>query len=100
MSSLNTVEPFGEGFITALCPELILFVGLILLIIVPNLGAGRFRIPGTQTRVPWFFGGNRFKLTSDPRLPSWIAVLTIGQYSHSQMVLKERRLLAKVVLKY
>lgn len=78
LSSLNTVEPFGEGFITALCPELILFVGLILLIIVPNLGAGRFRIPGTQTRVPWFFGGNRFKLTSDPRLPSWIAVLTIG----------------------
>ena len=78
LSSLNTVEPFGEGFITALCPELILFVGMILLIIVPNLGAGRFRIPGTQTRVPWFFGGNRFKLTSDPRLPSWIAVLTIG----------------------
>ncbi len=78
LSSLNTVEPFGEGFISALCPELILFVGLILLIIIPNLGAGKFRIPGTQTRVPWFFGGNRFKLTSDPRLPSWIAVLTIG----------------------
>ena len=37
MSKLNTVEPFGEGFISALCPELILFAGLILLIVVPNL---------------------------------------------------------------
>ncbi|MBT5736155.1 MAG: NADH-quinone oxidoreductase subunit N [Euryarchaeota archaeon] len=78
MSNLNTVEPFGEGFISALCPELILFAGLILLIVVPNLGSGKFRIPGTQTRVPWLLGGKRFKLTSDPRLPSWIAVLTIG----------------------
>jgi len=78
MSTLKTVEPFGEGFISALCPELILFAGLILLIIVPNLGTGKFRIPGTQTRVYWLLGGNRFKLTSDPRLPSWIAVLTIG----------------------
>ena len=50
MSTLKTVEPFGEGFISALCPELILFAGLILLIIVPNLGTGKFRIPGTQTR--------------------------------------------------
>ena len=78
MSALKTVEPFGEGFISALCPELILFAGLILLIIVPNLGTGKFRIPGTQTRVYWLFGGNRFKLTSDPRLPSWIAFITIG----------------------
>ncbi len=78
MSALKTVEPFGEGFISALCPELILFAGLILLIIVPNLGTGKFRIPGTQTRVYWLFGGNRFKLTSDPRLPSWLAFITIG----------------------
>jgi len=78
MSTLNTVEPFGEGFISALCPELILFAGLILLIVVPNLGDGKFRIPGTQTRVPWLLGGKRFKLTSDPRLPSWIGFLTIG----------------------
>ena len=78
MSTLKTVEPFGDGFISALCPELILFAGLILLIVVPNLGDGKFRIPGTQTRIPWLLGGKRFKLTSDPRLPSWIAVITIG----------------------
>ena len=78
MSTLKTVEPFGDGFISALCPELILFAGLILLIVIPNLGDGKFRIPGTQTRIPWLLGGKRFKLTSDPRLPSWIAVTTIG----------------------
>ena len=47
MSTLKTVEPFGDGFISALCPELILFAGLILLIVVPNLGDGKFRIPGS-----------------------------------------------------
>ncbi len=78
MSNLNVVEPFGEGFIAALCPELILFAGMILLIIVPNLGKGKFRIPGTQKRVYWLFGGQRFKQTSDPRLPAWIAVVTLG----------------------
>jgi proton-translocating NADH-quinone oxidoreductase chain N len=78
MSTLNTIEPFGEGFISALCPELILFAGLILLIIVPNLGNGKFRVPGTQTKLYWLFGGKRFKQTSDPRLPGWIAVLTLG----------------------
>ena len=44
MSEINSVEPFADGFITALCPELIIFVGLILLIIVPNLGKGTVRL--------------------------------------------------------
>ena len=78
MSGIENVKPFGDGFITALCPELIVFVGLILLIIVPNLGKGTVRIPGTQTRVMWFLGGERFKLTSNPRLPAWIATITLG----------------------
>ena len=78
MSEINSVEPFADGFITALCPELIIFVGLILLIIVPNLGKGTVRIPGTQARVIWFLGGNRFSLTSNPKLPAWIATITLG----------------------
>ena len=78
MSGVENVEPFGDGFIAALCPELIIFAGLILLIIVPNLGKGTVRIPGTQTRVMWFLGGERFKLTSNPRLPAWIATITLG----------------------
>ena len=29
MSGVKNVEPFGEGFIAAMCPELIIFAGLI-----------------------------------------------------------------------
>ena len=78
MSGVENIEPFTDGFVSALCPELVLFAGLILLIIIPNLGKGTVRIPGTQTRVMWLFGGDRFKLTSNPRLPAWIATITLG----------------------
>ena len=77
MSDVSTVQPFKEGFVSALCPELIIFAGLLLLIIVPNLGKGTVRIPGTQTRVMWFLGGERFKLTSHPKIPSWIAFISL-----------------------
>ncbi|MDA8689563.1 NADH-quinone oxidoreductase subunit N [Euryarchaeota archaeon] len=78
MSNLTEIEPFGEGFIEAMGPELILFAGMLLLIIVPNLGRGTFRIPGTQIRLPWLLGGERFEFTSDPRLPAWLATFTLG----------------------
>lgn len=78
MSNLTEIEPFGEGFVEAMGPELILFAGMILLIIVPNLGQGTFRIPGTQLRLPWLLGGQRFNFTSDPRLPAWLATFTLG----------------------
>ncbi|MDA8546930.1 NADH-quinone oxidoreductase subunit N [Euryarchaeota archaeon] len=78
MSNLTEIEPFGEGFIEAMGPELILFAGMLLLIIVPNLGKGTFRIPGTQIRLPWLLGGERFEFTSDPRLPAWLATFTLG----------------------
>ena len=78
MSNLTEIEPFGEGFIEAMGPELILFAGMLLLIIVPNLGKGTFRIPGTQIRLPWLLGGERFGFTSDPRLPAWLATFTLG----------------------
>ena len=78
MSNLTEIEPFGEGFIEAMGPELILFAGMLLLIIVPNLGKGTFRIPGTQLRLPWLLGGERFGFTSDPRLPAWLATFTLG----------------------
>lgn len=78
MSNLTEIEPFGEGFVGAMGPELILFAGMILLIIVPNLGQGTFRIPGTQLRLPWLLGGQRFNFTSDPRLPAWLATFTLG----------------------
>jgi proton-translocating NADH-quinone oxidoreductase chain N len=78
MSNLTEIEPFSKGFVEAMGPELILFAGMLLLIIVPNLGQGTFRIPGTQVRLPWLLGGKRFEFTSDPRLPAWLASLTLG----------------------
>ena len=67
------IEPFGEGFVTALAPEFVLVIGLFTLMIVPNLGDAKFRIPLTQVRIPWLFGGKRGTLDSDPRLPGIFA---------------------------
>lgn len=70
---MEKIEPFGEGFVVALAPEFVLVVGLFTLMIVPNLGDAKFRIPLTQIRIPWFFGGSRAKFESDPRLPGLFA---------------------------
>ena len=64
--------------IETLGPELTVFVGLLLIMIVPNLGNGTFRIPGTSIRLPWLFGGTRFKAVASPRLPGLLAVLTMA----------------------
>ena len=70
---METMQPFGDGFVTALAPELVLVIGMFTLMIVPNLGDAKFRIPLTQVRIPWFFGGKRGTLDSDPRLPGIFA---------------------------
>ena len=72
---MEQIEPFAEGFVLALAPEFVLVIGLFTLMIVPNMGNAKFRIPLTQIRVPWFFGGKRGKLDSDPRLPGLFATV-------------------------
>jgi proton-translocating NADH-quinone oxidoreductase chain N len=72
---MEKIEPFGEGFVLALAPEFVLVIGLFTLMIVPNLGDAKFRIPMTQIRIPWFLGGKRGKLDSDPRLPGLFATV-------------------------
>jgi proton-translocating NADH-quinone oxidoreductase chain N len=72
---METIEPFGEGFVLALAPEFVLVIGLFTLMIVPNLGDGKFRLPMSQIRIPWFMGGKRGKLDSDPRLPGLFATV-------------------------
>ena len=52
-------------------------IGLVAIIIVPNLGDATFRIPLTSKRVPVLIGGTRFPATRDPRLPNWIALGTL-----------------------
>jgi NADH-quinone oxidoreductase subunit N len=64
---------------SALMPEWILILGIVAMILIPNLGNGTFRlpIPGTSIRVPYFLGGKRYAFTNDPRLPAGIAGFTL-----------------------
>ena len=78
---MSETQAFSNEFYSAMLPEMLLFAGLIALILIPNLGKGTFRIPGTQLRLPWFLGGQRYGLTSNPRLPAWIAPLPLQERS-------------------
>ena len=64
--------------ITLLLPEVILTLGLAAIILIPNLGDARFRIPLTSVRLPVLIGGTRFEATRDPRLPNWMAMGTLA----------------------
>ncbi len=75
---MSSHSGFDSEMIETLGPELTLFVGLLLIMIVPNLGNGTFRIPGTSIRLPWFLGGTRYKAVASPRLPGLLAVLTLA----------------------
>ncbi|MBI88350.1 MAG: hypothetical protein CMB67_04930 [Euryarchaeota archaeon] len=59
-------------------PEVILTLGLAAIILIPNLGDAKFRIPLTSIRVPVLIGGTRFEMTRDPRLPNWMALATLA----------------------
>ena len=75
---MSTENDFDMDMIETLGPEFTVFVGLLLIMVVPNLGNGTFRIPGTSIRLPWFLGGTRFKVVASPRLPGLLAVLTMA----------------------
>ena len=72
---MEKIVPFAEGFFIALAPEFVLVIGLFTLMIVPNMGNAKFRIPLTQIRVPWLLGGQRGNLDIDPRLPGLFATV-------------------------
>ena len=72
---MEQIEPFSDGFVIALAPEFVLVIGLFMLMIVPNLGDAKFRIPLTNIRLPWFLGGKRGNMDSDPRIPGLFATL-------------------------
>ena len=52
-----------------------MLTGLIAIILIPNFGDATFRIPLSRIKVPIFIGGNRFKLTSNPKLPNQVSLL-------------------------
>ncbi len=62
-----------------LLPEFTLVVGMVLMMLVPNLGNATFRlpIPNTSIRLPYFLGGKRFGWSSSPRVPGIISVTTL-----------------------
>ena len=64
--------------VSLILPEIILTLGLIAIVLVPNLGDSKFRIPLTNLRVPMLIGGTRFELSRDPRIPNWMALATLG----------------------
>ena len=78
MGSITYLQAFEEGFVFAFAPELTLLAGLLLMIVLPNLGKATFRVPGTQVRLPYFLGGERYSWVAHPRLPSIIAVATLA----------------------
>jgi NADH-quinone oxidoreductase subunit N len=59
-------------------PELMMLVGLLAIILIPNLGDARMRLPLTSVRIPILLGGTRFSLTSDPRLPNALALIFLA----------------------
>tara|TARA_A200000113_G_scaffold201431_2_gene195191 strand:+ start:5416 stop:7071 length:1656 start_codon:yes stop_codon:yes gene_type:complete len=68
-------------------PELIMLLGLIAIVVVPNLGDAKFRLPLTSVRVPVLLGGSRFDLTNDPRMPNRISNLTFSLALLSSLLL-------------
>lgn len=71
----------------SMMPELILILGLIAIVLVPNLGDAKFRLPLTSIRVPVLLGGSRFDLTNDPRMPNRISNLTFSLALLSSLLL-------------
>ena len=63
---------------SSMMPELIMLLGLIAIVVVPNLGDAKFRLPLTSVRVPVLLGGSRFDLTNNPRIPNRISNLTFS----------------------
>jgi NADH-quinone oxidoreductase subunit N len=77
MSALTLLADPNTAMV--LLPEFTLVVGIVLMILVPNIGNGTFRlpIPNTNIRLPYLLGGERFALTSSPRVPGIIGVVTL-----------------------
>jgi len=86
---LNSIGQLSLDSETAssMMPELIMLLGLIAIVVVPNLGDAKFRLPLTSVRVPVLLGGSRFDLTNDPRMPNRISNMTFSLALLSSLLL-------------
>ena len=67
----------NQATAASMLPELTILVGIILLIVVPNLGDSTFRLPFSQARIPWLFGGKRHGWSSHPAVPGMISSMIL-----------------------
>ena len=86
MNSIGQLS-LNSGTASSMMPELIMLIGLIAIVVVPNLGDAKFRLPLTSVRVPVLLGGSRFDLTNDPRMPNRISNLTFSVALLSSLLL-------------
>jgi len=70
MNSLSDIS------LELLIPESIMIIGILTIILIPNLGDAKIRIPLTNTSVPVFIGGTRFTQVNNPFIPSIVAIIT------------------------
>jgi len=70
MNSLSDIS------LELLIPESIMIIGILTMILIPNLGDAKIRIPLTNTSVPVFIGGTRFTQVNNPFIPSIVAIIT------------------------
>ena len=75
MNSLNDIP------LDILIPEVIMTIGMLMMIVIPNLGDAKIRLPLTRTHIPVLIGGTRFSLVSNPVIPSIIAIITFASAS-------------------
>ena len=86
MTSLGQL-PLDSDTASSLLPETVMLAGLTAIVLIPNLGDAKFRIPLTSVRVPVLLGGSRFDLTNDPRMPNRISNITFLLAFLSSLVL-------------
>ena len=70
--------PINMGEAELIIPELIMLAGLVAIILIPNFGDASFRVPLTSIKIPVLIGGNRFKRTSNPKLPNQVSLIVFS----------------------
>ena len=74
-----------------LLPEILMLLGIVAMILIPNLGDATMRIPLTRTRVPIFIGGTRSEFSNNPKLPNTIASGVLGLALLTSFLYLERK---------
>ncbi|MGY8691775.1 MAG: NADH-quinone oxidoreductase subunit N [Candidatus Poseidoniales archaeon] len=72
INSLNDIS------LDILIPEIIMTIGMLMIIIIPNMGDAKIRLPLSKIHIPVLIGGTRFTQVNNPIIPSIISIITFG----------------------